>query len=242
MELTKRQKKILKAIINEFIKNGLPVGSLTLSEKYGIGVSPATLRAEMANLVKGGYLYKEHSSAGRVPTTLGLRYFLDEMLKEDHLNKVKETQAREKIFQKRFDRSKFVREAVKELAGLSGLVALSVVDDIVYMSGVGQLVTMPEFTDTEILQSALEIIESESLLLSIFQKFATNGKLRILVGDEIGVEALSNCSVVCSPYNFFRGERGYLAVVGPRRMQYSTVIPAVRSVANFIDEAIRGWE
>lgn len=242
MSLSKRQRKLLKAIINEFIKTGEPIGSVTIAENYDLGVSPATLRAEMSNLVNQGYLLKEHSSAGRVPTTMGLRYFLDDMLKEEKLNKVKETQVKEKLFQKRFDRNKFVKQAVKELANLSGLAALSLVDDIVFTSGFGQLLNEPEFKDLTLLQYAFEVIESESLLASLFQRFSRNGNLRVLVGDEIGIDALSECSIVCSPFKYFRGLRGYIATVGPRRVRYSKVVPAVRVIANFMEEAICGWE
>lgn len=242
MSLTKRQREILKSVVSEFIESGVPVGSLTLADKYDIGVSPATLRSEMSKLVKDGYLYKAHTSAGRIPTTLGFRYFLDEMLKEKELNKVNETRVKEKLFQKRFDRNKFIRQAVRELAGLSNLAAISLVDDVVFTSGLSQLLTQPEFEDLELLQRALEIVESEALLSSIFQRFARDGGLRILVGDEIGVDSMKECSMVCAPFHYFRGGNGYIAAVGPRRMRYSEVIPAVRTVASFIEEAIRGWE
>ena len=74
MPLTKRQKAILAKIIREFMKEGEPIGSVMLSDKYDLGISPATLRSEMAKLAKEGYLYKVHSYSGRIPTTLGFRY------------------------------------------------------------------------------------------------------------------------------------------------------------------------
>lgn len=242
MSLTKRQKKLLRAIITEFLETAQAVGSLTLADKYGLDVSPATLRAEMARLVDEGYLLQEHSSAGRLPTTLGFRYFLDEMLQEEELDKVKEARIKEKIFQKRFDRGKIMRQAVKELAGLSGLGAVSLVDDIVFTSGFGCLLSEPEFANLKLLQNALDIVESETLLNSLFQKFSRDGNLRILVGDEIGIESLRECSIICAPFRFYRGGKGYLATVGPRRIAYSRVIPAVRVIADFIEEAIVGWE
>jgi len=242
MPLTKRQEKILKAIIDEFMTTAEAVGSLTLSDKYGLGISPATLRSEMANLVHDGYLFKEHSSSGRKPTTLGIRYFLDEILREEELDKIKETKIKEKIFQKRFNRSGFMREAVKALSQLSGLAALSIVDDVVFYSGLGQLLTNPEFEDIDLLHNTLEILESENLLNSIFNKYASNHNLRALVGDEIGLDALTECGIVYSPFRFFRGEEGYIGVIGPRRMEYGRVIPAVRAITVFIEDAIRGWK
>ena len=108
MSITERQREILKRIISEFMRTAQAVGSVTLSEKHNLGISPATLRAEMARLVKQGYLSKPHSSSGRIPTTMGIRFFLDDILREEELDSLKKTEIKEKIFQKRFKRSKFI--------------------------------------------------------------------------------------------------------------------------------------
>lgn len=242
MTLTKRQKKILGAIIYEFMKTASPVGSLTLSDKYKIGVSPATLRMEMAKLVNQGYLRKEHSSAGRLPTSMGLRFFIDKILKEKEDNSLEKTRFKEKIFRTRFNRSRFIREAVNVLSDITGIAAISMVDDIFYATGISKLMNQPEFEDLRLLQDAVNILESDSTLGSIFDKYAIDNTLRTLIGEEIGMQGLSRCSLVFSPFKYFRGSRGYIAVIGPLRMRYSKVIPAVRGMANFIEDSIRGWE
>lgn len=240
--ITARQKKILKIVVKEFMKSAEPVGSVTLSKKYDLGISPATLRAEMGKLVDEGYLYKEHSSSGRIPTTMGLRFFLNEMLKEKQIDKVKETKLKEKLFQRRFNKSQFIKEAVKALSEISGQTAFSLVDDIVFSSGVGHLVSEPEFEDMKLLQTALDVIESESILKSLFEKFSHENKMRALIGDEIGMDSMDECGIVYAPYRYFRGTEGYIAVLGPRRMPYGKVFPAVRTISSFIEEAIRGWD
>jgi len=205
-------------------------------------VSSATLRAEMARLADMGYLYKEHSSSGRVPSTLGIRFYLNEQFHEDTPDRVREAKAKERIFQKRFDKNKFIREAVKALSEWSHLVSISLIDDMIFYSGIGQLLTHRDFEDILMLQKALEIVESESILASIFNKYRTRSDLKILIGEEIGLDPFSNCSLVYSPFRFFRGQRGFLGVIGPRSMSYSQVIPAVRKVARIIEESITGWE
>jgi heat-inducible transcriptional repressor len=242
MNITQRQERILLTIIKEFLDTAQAVGSLTLSEKYDMGVSPATLRAEMARLVDGGYLYKEHLSSGRIPTTLGLRYFIDVELQEEDLDKIKETQLKEKLFQNRFNKARFLNEAVKSLADVSNLAAISLVDHMVFSSGFGHLVAQPEFLNHDLLESAFDILESEAMLLNIFRRIPLDKDVRIVVGDEIGVESLNECSIICAPFNFFRGTKGYLATVGPRRIHYAKIIPAVRLISHFIQEAISGWE
>lgn len=80
--ISDRQLKILKAIINDFIDTAQPVGSRTISKKYLLGTSSATIRNEMADLEELGYLLQPHTSAGRIPSDLGYRLYVD-MLSDD---------------------------------------------------------------------------------------------------------------------------------------------------------------
>ena len=76
-KLTDRQKNILEIVIREYIENALPVSSKYIEEEYELGVSPATIRAELFDLIEEGYLYQPHTSAGRIPTDKGYRFFVD---------------------------------------------------------------------------------------------------------------------------------------------------------------------
>jgi len=78
--LDRRKTSILGTIVYEYIATGEPVGSATLTQKYNLGVSPATVRAEMASLEEEGYLDQPHTSAGRVPSDLGYRYYVDRLM------------------------------------------------------------------------------------------------------------------------------------------------------------------
>ena len=82
MDISKRQLQILQAIISDFIKTGEPVGSRTLSKKYDMGVSPATIRNEMSDLEEMGYLTHPHTSAGRVPSDKAYRLYVDGMMQK----------------------------------------------------------------------------------------------------------------------------------------------------------------
>ncbi|MEM6957417.1 MAG: HrcA family transcriptional regulator, partial [Myxococcota bacterium] len=79
-ELSYRRRRILYAAITEYIASGEPVGSRRLSKRHGINLSPATIRNELADLEEAGYLSQPHTSAGRVPTTLGFRVFVDALV------------------------------------------------------------------------------------------------------------------------------------------------------------------
>jgi heat-inducible transcriptional repressor len=83
--LNERRQKLLQFIIDEYVSTAQPVGSNTLVEKYGLPVSPATIRSEMSRLEEDGYITHPHTSAGRVPTDLGYRYYVEALMREEQV-------------------------------------------------------------------------------------------------------------------------------------------------------------
>ena len=81
--LSDRRQRVLSALIEEYVARALPVGSRTLTERYQLGVSPATVRNELSVLEDGGYITQPHTSAGRIPTDFGYRAFVDNLLASD---------------------------------------------------------------------------------------------------------------------------------------------------------------
>ena len=82
MELTERKMIILQAIVRNYLETGEPVGSRTISKYTDLNLSSATIRNEMADLEEMGYIIQPHTSAGRIPSDLGYRVYVDEMMKE----------------------------------------------------------------------------------------------------------------------------------------------------------------
>ena len=87
MDLTERKLKILQAIISDYVKTAEPVGSRTLSRKYDLGISPATIRNEMADLEEMGYLTHPHTSAGRVPSDAAYRLYVNALMEKKELSR-----------------------------------------------------------------------------------------------------------------------------------------------------------
>ena len=79
--LSERSRRILGSLIRQYIDRGEPVSSLWLAQQAGVGLSSATVRNIMVELEQGGYIYQPHTSAGRVPTDHGYRYFVDRLLR-----------------------------------------------------------------------------------------------------------------------------------------------------------------
>src|SRR5580693_5622347 len=84
-ELDKRKAFILATVVYEYIATAEPVGSQTLTQKYQLGVSSATVRNEMAELEAGGYLVQPHTSAGRIPSDAGYRTYVDQLMQPEEL-------------------------------------------------------------------------------------------------------------------------------------------------------------
>jgi heat-inducible transcriptional repressor len=95
MELTKRDLQVLEAVVIDYLQSGEPVGSRTISKIYGLNVSPATVRNVMADLEEEQFLYQPHTSAGRVPTKKGLRFYLDRIMRSKTLEEQERAAIRE---------------------------------------------------------------------------------------------------------------------------------------------------
>src|SRR3954463_1178051 len=87
-ELSRRERRVLEAVIRSFVDTAEPAGSRTLSRRFGLGVSPATVRNTMSDLEDKGYLFHPHASAGRVPTDRAYRFFVDQMIRPAQLSPV----------------------------------------------------------------------------------------------------------------------------------------------------------
>src|SRR5262245_31449200 len=124
MEINHRARKSLQAVVQEYIHTGDAVGSRTITKRYGLDLSPATVRNVMADLEEAGMLTQPHTSAGRVPTDLGLRYFVDTLLKVRSLSpkEKEEIAARYQVTPLEFD--EVMQETSRLLSELSQHTAL----------------------------------------------------------------------------------------------------------------------
>lgn len=116
VELTERQKKILGLVVREYVETVQPVGSETLVRKSGLRVSSATIRNELATLEELGYLTHPHTSAGRMPTEKGYRYFVETLMEEFELPPVEQRMIRHQFHQVTLDVDQWMRLAAAVLA------------------------------------------------------------------------------------------------------------------------------
>lgn len=337
IELTERQKTLLLLIIRDHIESAEPIGSKRLVENYRLDYSPATIRNEMSALTEMGYLRQPHTSAGRVPTEEGYRYFVSQMMPNAELPEAVQHTISHQFHQSRADMDQWMTLAASILAHqsqgvsvitaphaeqsrfkhvelistqgrqvlmvlvlvggevsqqiltlaepvtqerlsqtatrLNALLAGLAVDNIsalatpsdaldqdiltlirqdvrrtaesssgeIYTDGLTNVLSEPEFAESDEARRALKIFEERSTLRDLLARTTTNtniGGLQVLIGGEGEWEELRQCSMVIARYGVPGMATGTLGVLGPMRMSYTKTIPTVRYVAGLLSDLV----
>ncbi len=251
MSLTKRQEGILFAIIEEYAELAAPVGSITLAKLFN--VSSATIRAEMVRLENFGYIVQPHTSAGRVPTDAGYRYYVNaltehpESLEGYSLTKSLTSSDRDErpldrgnhVLEVRINsqsRADFaIRGAVDSLVELTGNLGLATIGEQLYISGISKLFTQPEFLDSQRVQAVAKLLDNlEPWLLEA----APGQPLNIFIGQENPIGKSSQVSLIISRFRSPFSDRSYIGVLGPTRQNYAKVMSLVRLAGNMLEAAL----
>lgn len=228
-----RREAILDAIIREYVETAEPVGSLTLVEKYDFTFSPATVRGEMAELERDGYILQPHTSAGRVPTEKGYKHFVSLILSESQSLAVRdEKKIREKLLGRHIRYERLLDLATKTLADMTGNVGIVGVSGLVYSHGLSNLFSQPEFKDSENVERAAEILDR---MHELVHELPPLSNPIVFVGSETPLGHSSGCSLVVSGFETPYGGIGRIAVLGPTRMEYSKVISVVEEVKELLE-------
>lgn len=342
MEMNERKKGILKAVINEYILTAEPIGSRTISKKYDLNVSSATIRNEMGDLEDLGYLQQPHTSAGRIPSDKGYRFYVDslidiekipgsfeEMIRKKYLVRKKEVQdivqvtsrmlshltrytalvaspsspdyffqhlqlvplegkkvavivvissglvqhqtvtlqnrpAREelehisRLINERLQglplkniNNEIFRELEKELRDKTLFRELykSLVEFIseeginqewgkIHLDGATNILEQPEFSDLEKVKVFLKLFEQEDMLKQLLNQIPAEG-LKVVIGREVPLEEIRDCSLVVADYSFQDKTVGKMAILGPTRMNYPKVMATVNFMAEVLSKVLR---
>ena len=337
MRLSDRQKLILTLIIHEHIRTAQPVGSKTLVEKYNLTMSSATIRNEMADLTDYGLLRQPHTSAGRIPTEEGYRFFVGNLIQKTGLPTNTRRTITHQFYQSRQDVEQWLRlaasvlanqsqaaslvtaphsdkaifkhleliatrgrqvlmilvlmggeirqqfitlaesvpqERLSEIANLLSqlcvrcdadqmsrirgqldtlsqdildilLVEMALIEDSatgeIYLDGMSNVLSEPEFAESDEARQALHVLEERSLLENLLATTMTNtdvGGIQVLIGGEGTWEELRQCSVVLARYGDPNTLTGSVGVLGPIRMPYDRTISTVRFVANVLSDLV----
>jgi heat-inducible transcriptional repressor len=337
--LSERMRRVLEDVIEDYILTGEPVGSRKISKKSNLNVSPATVRNIMSDLEELGLLSHPYTSAGRVPTERGLRFYVDVIIDVHELSDEEQQEIRSKYLGHLIERPNLFRETsrilslsshylgivwtprmssvvlqhiefvklrrhlvlaisvstaglvhnriieVEEdfsqseldhlsdylnsfLAGLTlyqvreklleqmrvaknaydrlleqalklGEKAFSSIDDTdVFIEGRTNILNEPDFSNVSRMSDLFRTFEEKVTMLKLLDKFMDPKGVQIAIGSESQVQEMETCSVVTSTYGCGGEVLGVLGVIGPRRMNYSRVIPLVGYTAKLLTEIL----
>lgn len=221
MSTAERRLNVLRAIISDYVCNREPVGSKMLVERYDLGVSPATIRNDMAVLEEEGLIYQPHTSAGRIPTPAGYRLFVDRLAEVKPLSKP-ERNAIETFLEDALSVEEIVERTVRLLAQLTRQVAI---------------VQYPHFSQTAVVCIELVELGSQRLMLMVITD-DTQVEKRVLTGinlDSEEVEKLKNqLNHTCRGHRLSRLQQLLNVETYPQRQQ--PIIQAIHDISTVESE------
>jgi heat-inducible transcriptional repressor len=232
--MTERQKLILSAIVEQYAEVASPVGSSLMARAFD--VSSATVRADMAELERLGYIYQPHTSAGRVPTDKGYRFYVNQL-----------TANTDKPLALRGERAltarvaggglpeRTIRNAVDTLVELTHNLGMATIGDQLYMSGLSNLFGQPEFMHPGQVQEVARLLDN---LEPWLYEAAPNEPLSVYIGRENPVGRSAGASLIISRFRSPYSDRSYIGVLGPTRQSYRNVMGLVRHAGQALEEAL----
>ncbi|MBZ9578653.1 hypothetical protein KJA14_02275 [Patescibacteria group bacterium] len=240
MKITGRQEQILNSVVNDYIDLAQPISSELLEKRHDFEISPATIRIEMQKLTNQGYLYQPHTSAGRIPTDKGFRFFVDRLLKKKSLEFPDKKFSKEiqRIERKIEDSLKFFQEITKILASTSSNLALFYLFDekIFWKEGWKETLAEPEFENTDIVSEFTEMVDNLEENIKDFCR-GDFGEIKISIGRENPrFLKTKKFSIISSTCYFPKKRKGMIAILGPKRMEYPKNISLINSLVKILEK------
>ncbi len=340
MALDRRKETILKEVVFRYITTGTPVGSATICENLNLSISPATIRNELSKLEEMGYLYHPHTSAGRVPTTMGYRYYVDSLAGRTRLRKEEKEAVLALFSAKSREMERTLQEATDLLSRITHSLAMVIAPPLrrstlkhvdlvplnerlvllviitntgrvekellemeepmphetlrkaqnylnrrlrdrtfeelegldpgssrlpaqvhplinriyreikdmltreesegVFIMGKANLVRAHEKKeDIERIEQLMEALEQQCFILSLVREVVNEKQLLVRIGSENLLEELKGFSLVATPYTVDEDQLGTIGVLGPVRMDYARIIPAVDFLARSLSKSLQ---
>jgi transcriptional regulator of heat shock response len=234
MEL--RKQKILAAIVKEYSESANPVGSKELVAKYNFRESSATIRNEMAELEKEGFIYQPHKSAGRVPTDKGYRFFVNELMRRFELSDKERKLLQTELHKLKSAHEQLGRSLSNLLAQVSGQAAFALLPNESSSTGLSHIIGEPEFADTKTMKQVAQVLENIDELQKTVSSKQETVTAEVIIGGESKVPIPKDLSLVVSNVKLKNGKKGVIGIVGPKRMSYAKNL----SILNYLSKLISG--
>lgn len=234
--MTERQIQILSSIIEQYAEVASPVGSSLLAKVFG--VSSATIRADMAELERLGFITQPHTSAGRIPTDKGYRFYVNN-INSSGVSTTSKARRGERAITARVEGGglpeQTIRNAVDTLVELTHNLGIATIGQQLYMSGLSNLFGQPEFIQPAQVQQVARLLDDlEPWLIEA----APNQPLSVYIGSENPIGRSAGCSLIISRFRSPYSDQSYVGVLGPTRQSYREVIGLVKRTGKALEEAL----
>lgn len=235
-----RKELILGVIVKRYIDSAKPVSSSEIANDFKVKVSTATIRNEMKELEDDGFISQPYTSAGRIPTDKGYRYFVDTLMREKELNRNEQRELQTELLKLKAQNNRMAKSMAKMLSHMSSNLALSgIVDsESVWDFGMSELLRNPEFKESDKVCQVVELLEYIDENVERLSSQVHDKSIEIYIGNENPLTKIESCSMILSGIEFPSGEKGIVAVVGPTRMKYSKNISLVKYIKKMLGSSL----
>jgi heat-inducible transcriptional repressor len=238
VDYSARKKAVLSSVINRYIKNAVPVSSDDIAREFEL--SPATIRNIFASLEDEEYLTHPHTSAGRIPTDKGYRYYVDFLsaqleLMDEEKNLI--IQQYETEIGHMEDLLEMTSEIASRITRYASIVSLLDWHDRFFYKGISFILDQPEFQDARRIRLLIKMIEERQRLLDIINRDFKE-KVHIYIGEELKCIEINNCALAVASYSSKSKLSGRVALLGPARMEYNHIIPALEYISSVLNEVM----
>lgn len=229
--ITNRQNLILEKIVKNYIESAQPVSSEFLENKYNFGVCPATIRIEMQKLTDNGYLFQPHTSAGRIPTDKGYRYFVDSL-------KIEDFEIGDWFENDLADMMKFAHSLTRKMAALSQSLVWTYLgkENLFWKEGWEELLQEPEFGEKNIIANFANLLENfEKQITKDSPPQISGAEVTVYIGKENPFSKEKDFTIISSQCSLPNNEELILALFGPKRMAYDKNISLINSLIKTLE-------
>lgn len=229
--MSPRQQYILSAIVETYAQTADPVSSAQLTQN--IEVSSATIRAEMSELERLGFIYQPHTSAGRVPTDIGYRFYVNNIKNIQPDGRVSHALARQISSAGEADQA--IKRAAESLGEVTQNLGLATLSDRLFLSGLKNLFGQPEFVGA----GAYEVARLLDSLDEWLSEAAPTGPISVYIGQENPIGKSSGASLIIARFVSPYSDKSYIGVLGSTRQNYGKVMGLVSYAGKYLEGALK---
>lgn len=228
--MTERQEQLLDILVREYVRTASPVSSQAIERKARLGVSSATIRNELHQLTKEGYLNQPHTAAGRIPTDKGYRFIVNKLIGTEGKKEAHDFG----ISPETEDTISFLQKVTRQLAEDSSSLVLSYIaaPELIWKEGWEDILRAPEFQDTGFSLRFIRFLEDIEMHIGELSSVTT---VQIYIGGENSFSRVSDFSLMFADMRLDNYE-GKIAMIGPKRMSYNKNITLMQSLVEFLDQ------